>query len=167
MGHYCTSMGFHEGPRGATGRLTLDGDAVIHQHGANVWRLRFADIAVIGEYTTEEGPFLEDWFLVFVPHWLPGWKEAPVYSHGADVVLEQLGRVLGSPLRLALASSTQHRSRVLWPSELSGEPLFDFTPMRRRWPWRPLDWLLPQFSHDLSPRIHEWVRLLAAVRRAS
>lgn len=95
-----------------------------------VWRLSVSEIALIGEHTNSDGPYLDDWFLVFV-RGADQWRfEAPVYAVGFDETIEDLGTVLGSKLPLRLVRSTDFDSRVVWPPDLRGEKLYDYVSVR-------------------------------------
>jgi hypothetical protein len=83
------------------------------------------EIAVIGEFTTNNGPVIDDWFLVFVCRG-GDWFEVSVYSDGSEGVLEGLSTALGANLDLGLVASTDFASRVVWPTEIAGRPLFEF-----------------------------------------
>ena len=76
--------------------------------------------------------FADDWFIVFVTGGGDDdqagceFHEAPFYAYGFETFLRMLrDRIprLGHPM---LAASADFASRVLWPMELDGRPLFDF-----------------------------------------
>ena len=99
------------------------------------------------------GPMIDDWFMVFVPD-DGGWFEASVYAAGADIFRTDLAKVLGSEnLYGELFASTEFASRVIWPSHLSGKPLFDFAPVLMPW-WKKLIRLgSEQIQFCLSPDV--------------
>ncbi len=84
-----------------------------------------SEVAVIGEFTTDHGPFVDDWFLVFVPR-SSEWFEASMYSEGCEQARDRLSCALGVTLASGLAASTDFASRVIWPIELADRPLFTF-----------------------------------------
>ena len=105
-------------------RLSCDGASIRYEvHGEGVWQIAVSDLACLGEYTTANGPFVDDYFLAFSTK--DGvYREASFYSDGRDEMLNALGKGLGCVLRLALAQSTVLASRIIWPKDLEGHPLF-------------------------------------------
>jgi len=79
------------------------------------------EIAVLGEYTTEQGP-APDYFLVVV-HWDGSWREYDMSAPEAKSVLDSLGV---SETSLVLFNRTDPGSRVVHPLELRDQPLFVF-----------------------------------------
>jgi len=105
-------------------RLACDGASVRYEVGEEVvWQIAVSNLACLAEYTTANGPFVDDYFLVFSGK--DGFhREASFYSTGRDEMLETLSESLGCALRLVLANSTAFRSRIIWPLNLEGYPLF-------------------------------------------
>jgi hypothetical protein len=91
-----------------------------------VWTLPIDEIRMIGESTTSNGPFGEDYFLCFSTGLTP-WLEAPFSSTGIDGVVAQLGSRLGTELKLELFNSVDFESRILWPPEVCGLPMFSYS----------------------------------------
>ena len=110
-----------------SGRLELVGDRLAYssEHYGS-WEISVPDISFIGEYTNENGPFADDWFLVFVENQERIWKEASMYSDGRQEVLAELGSRLGVKLISDLTTSTSFKSRIMWPADRVGEDLFEF-----------------------------------------
>jgi len=112
-----------------SGSLRLDGNDLIYSSGEKeYWRLPLKKIRAIGEYTTAAGPFLDDYFFVFVTDEPDCWYEASFYAEGRDLFVSGVGRLLGDAITPGLCNSTNWRTRVLWPKSLEGEELFIFTP---------------------------------------
>ena len=107
-----------------TGRLWLE-DGVVHNRSTQFgdWDIALADVRMIGEATNEDGPFLDDWMLVFATG-PDRWYEASFYATIHTDFREKLGEVLHAPLAAALAGSASFDSRVLWPPHLVGRPVF-------------------------------------------
>lgn len=102
------------------------------------WELPASKVCAFGEYTTDHGPMVDDWFMVIVPDSGDGWLEASVYADGADAFRVDLAKVLGTEsLYGELFAHTDFASRVIWPTRLAGKPLFDFKPMPMPW-WKKL-----------------------------
>ena len=115
------------------GRLRYGGDHV-------PWEIVIANIAVIGEYTNQNGPYAVDYFLVFMERGHTQWYEASFYAHGRDEALKSLAIQLGAELECQLSHSTDFRSRVMWPSALAGREMFQ--------------WTSRSFGHRVTQRIH-------------
>lgn len=114
------------------------------------WEVHVADIAVIGEYTTNDGPWLDDYFFVFVER--DGTvREASFYADGRDRALAALEDALGERLAPGLSGTSEWRSRVLWPPRLADSELFSLD----RFPEReaPSGIFLTGHSVDLAPDV--------------
>lgn len=95
------------------------------------WSLPVESIVLISEYTTNEGPYSDDYFLVFVTA-----EEGRLYfstcfscSAGVDEALSKLQECLGSLIQLILQGSTEWRSHEAWPGKIAGIDYFTFTPV--------------------------------------
>lgn len=112
--------------------LTLEESvACLRVAGRLIWSLHMSDVGVIGEYTTDNGPWLDDRFVVFVRR-NGTWFEAPVHA-GFEEFLERLSAHLGCPVASALVNKTDFTSRVMWPPVLAGRPLLSFTATKVSW----------------------------------
>ena len=113
-----------------SGSLTLENGVLGYATAGGVnWRVAVSDLAVIGEHTNANGPYLDDYVLVFLDR-NGGWFEAPVYAERQAAVWRELSALLGAPLSLALCNSVEVRGRVVWPVELCEKPLFNFDVQR-------------------------------------
>lgn len=88
--------------------------------------LQWNDIAMIGYVTFDIGPWLNDWFLVFIDkssksYWISLCSLWPGAEKIANYVNQMNGVVLGE--KGALVNSTNNDSVVVWPAERAGEPL--------------------------------------------
>lgn len=114
-----------------SGRIWL-ADGLIHYESQDYgsWSLPVADLRVFGECTTDHGPMIDDWFMVFVTGSAIGWSEASVYAQGVGEFRKQLAGVLGvDSLHGELSASTDFESRIIWPQSLRGQPLFRYSPI--------------------------------------
>jgi hypothetical protein len=109
----------------------VDGAVVFRDSGAG-WTVKLADVRLIGEYTTANGPSADDWFLVFLTAEQSGWYEVSLYAAGLDRFLIELGVALGAPIPLALCGSTDWKTRALWPPAVEGVPLLTTVPRATR-----------------------------------
>ncbi len=83
------------------------------------------DLQVLGEYTTSNGPELDDHFLVFMQG-QEDWIEISFESGDCEALLSALGREVCANITPTLSNSTIEQSRVLWPESLKGKELFEF-----------------------------------------
>jgi len=115
-------------PSGFRSNLRLEGGSIVYAaNEKEMWRAEARQFAIIGEYTTPNGP-ADDYFWVFLK---PdgSWFEASFYSDGEESFRTGLANHLAADLQHGLCNSTDYESRVLWPRELEGLPLFNFTPV--------------------------------------
>lgn len=97
------------------------------------WEITADDVVVFGDYTTDNGPVIDDWFMVFVLNDRT-WAEASNYCAGSEDVREALAKRWNvESLYGELCYHTDFASRVIWPMELAGQPLFQFTPRHQSW----------------------------------
>ncbi len=87
-----------------------------------------AAILLIAEYTTDEGPYFDDYFLEI-------WSlennsllcsKTTFYATGIDATFLALATQLGADLNFGLIGSTEWASRIVWPPDLAGHPYFSF-----------------------------------------
>jgi hypothetical protein len=81
-------------------------------------------IKLIGEYTTSGGPVNDDWFVVFMTS-KDTWLQIPVYAKGIPEVLSYLCKYFNTDLTLALQSSAEWKTRIVWPEKLIGKQLWN------------------------------------------
>jgi hypothetical protein len=113
-----------------SGVLSLRNCRICHEWTNGAWDVPVDQVRVIGEATTDIGPFADDYWLYFATR-ADLWYEASFYAAGRDVFLKALSEQLGDKLVLGLCNSTNFASRVLWPPHLVGKPMFVYTP---KWP---------------------------------
>jgi hypothetical protein len=96
--------------------------------GKLLWTLTIDSIVLIAEYTTNEGPHVDDYFLVFVTAEENKlfFSTCSFYVDGRDEALSILQMRLGSSIQLGLQGSTEWRSRVAWPARMAGSEYFTF-----------------------------------------
>ena len=92
------------------------------------WRTAINSILLIAEYTTNQGPLLDDYFVDF-------WSledgsvlraHATFYAAGRHDAFARMAKELKADLAFGLTGSTEWASRIMWPPELEGHPYFDF-----------------------------------------
>jgi len=98
----------------------------VRPSGKKAWSLQISDIVLVAEYTTNDGPWLDDWFLEFVTMSSDRlyFYHCTMYVDGIYEVQDVLIRRLNAIPQLA--GCTEWDSRVLWPPHLVGKPYFEF-----------------------------------------
>jgi hypothetical protein len=142
----------------------MDDDVRAEFEGTVLWSLPIKRLTVVGEYTTANGPYIDDYFYVFVPEALD-WCEASFYSEERDDALKVLGNRLGHPIESGLQTSADYASRVMWPPSLLGRPLFDFRKTQRTGLGRVLDPVVPLITRSLTNEVCAYIRQECSRRR--
>jgi hypothetical protein len=111
-----------------------DGWIYWNQGNSNLLTLEIDKIKVIGEYSTEGGPFVDDWFIVFVMS-IDEVNQISAHAEGLEKVLKELSESKGTGVVGSLFYSTQWKTNVIWPKELEGQELFELVnlPPKNRW----------------------------------
>ena len=109
-----------------SGRIWLDDEEVIHYRSERYgsWVCPVSQVQIIGEYTSSHGKVIDDYFFVFLVD-SNTWFMASFYAVGRDEFLHELSALLSTRLQSGFDSSTEFKSRVLWPAQIAGEALFD------------------------------------------
>ena len=92
--------------------------------GPEDWVIHCRDIAVFGEYTDSNGPYLDDYWLVFIL------KDGSIltgsfYGNGINLVNEKLSSI-GFDVEYSLCDSADFNSNVIFPICLRGLKLYEF-----------------------------------------
>ena len=143
-------------------RITNSNLECLDSTGTMLWSLPIESIVLVAEYTSDEGPYFDDYFLVIVTveECKFYFSTCALYSGGSDEVLSILGERLGSPIQLGLIFSTKWQSRVTWPAEMAGTEYFTFTTV-------PAETLVekfkksllgPTYEYAISKRVQEYLR---------
>jgi len=118
----------------ATFAVSEDALEYRNERGHLLWQLKSENIALVAEYTTNKGPFGDDWFLVFATASKnPYFVTCSLYSNGRDEALDFLRTRFAIEPRLT--NSTEWRSVVLWPKAIEGAPFIEFSQREPR-NWR-------------------------------
>lgn len=144
-------------------RLRVDGSSLECNDGSGStrWTLPIETLVLISEYTTNEGPSIDDYFLVFVTveEGQFYFSTCSFYADGRDEVVSTLGERLGSPIELGLANSTDWKSRVLWPPELAGKEYFTFKEVpAETFREKAKEWLVgPTLEYSISGVVRDYL----------
>lgn len=98
------------------------------------WTISTDEIAVVGEYTNEDGPSNPDYFYVFVRA-SGEWHRLPVCAVGIDEAVQLVANRLGFEPEGKLFHRPTFDSRIIWPAVMSGKPLLLFVEHRAWWTW--------------------------------
>lgn len=118
-----------------SGRISINGDRAIYMRENKIkYEIYLPSVKVIGEFTTNADPYLDDWFLTIVT--TDYWAEVPMYADGMDEFREHLGNIINAKLTLELASSTRWKARIIYPESAKGMELYEFTKSVPQNPWQ-------------------------------
>ncbi|MBL4587303.1 MAG: hypothetical protein JKX84_09655 [Flavobacteriales bacterium] len=116
------------------GFIDLKDDKVIRTfRGEVLAEILVSEIKVIGEFTTADGPYIDDWFITIMTK--DHWYELPMYAIGMDEVLTELSRKLNAPLQTKFVNSTEWKTRVMYPVKLEGKALYDWVDLEPKSIW--------------------------------
>ncbi len=119
--------------KNTSGEIALVDGAITYRVAGDGWTVNVTDVRLIGEYTTANGPCVDDYFFVFLTAPENGWHQASFYAQGRDKFLADLSAALGSRIETGLCNSADWKTRILWPSTVAGEPLARTVPKPTRW----------------------------------
>jgi hypothetical protein len=125
-------------PADYSGELRCGGDVITYHSAVSEWAVPIADVRLIAEYTNSDGPYLDDYFLVFLTAPEGGWHEASFYAKGRDEALAALSTSMGAPLQCGLCNSTVYKTRIMWPPQLKDQELMEVLPPKRQSLWQKL-----------------------------
>ena len=111
-----------------SGKVRFENDHIFWEYdNKNILQIDINTIAIIGEYTNSDGPYLDDWFLTFVTK-DEQWQSVSMYADNIDVLTQLLTDRFQQDINMCyLAGSTHWKSIVRYPEHLKGEPLFKLT----------------------------------------
>lgn len=121
-----------------SGELQYTNDTISYRAEHSTWSLPVSSIHLLAEYTDSNGPYIDDYFFVFMTAPEDGWHEASFYAKGRDELLSALSAKLGTSIECGLCNSTEYKTRILWPEHLKGQPLMDIIPPPKQNWWHKL-----------------------------
>jgi hypothetical protein len=105
--------------------IYLESRDIILAYGDEVYvRIPVDDIKLIGEYTTGNGPMVDDWFIVFMTS-PTDWKQISEYTPGMQEMLQALGQLLDAPVVCSLFNSTCWKTSIIWPPSVAEMEMWD------------------------------------------
>lgn len=119
-----------------SGEIKCSNEVLSYRAEAASWTVNISDIRLIGEYTNSDGPYLDDYFFVFLTSFENGWHEASFYARGRDEMLDTLSMMLGSSIDTGLCDSTSYKSRIIWPSKWKNQEMMEVLPLKKIGFWR-------------------------------
>lgn len=131
-----------------SGELTCRDGLLSYKAEGVAWTIKVSDIRLIAEYTTSDGPCIDDYFFVFLTVFQGGWYEASFYARGSDVALEALGESIGAPLLVGLCDSAHYKTRIMWPLPWKDQELMKISPPKKTGWWARL---LDSGARDVIP----------------
>jgi hypothetical protein len=126
-----------------------------------VWQVPITDLVLIAEFTTDTGPWAEDYYDVFGAGHPPQFYQISLWMAGG--VLPILSTRLDHKLAPGLIQSTEWRSRIMWPPALDGQELFvrSVKPRPRGVFNRLKDALAPMRHVELQSAVTEYLAMQA------
>jgi hypothetical protein len=121
-----------------SGELSYSDDLLTYRSAVRNWTLPISAIRLIGEYTNSDGPFVDDYFFVFLTAPENGWHEASFYAKGREEALRHLAIHIGAPIESGLCHSTDYCTRIIWPCDLKDQPLMDIIAPEKQNLWQRL-----------------------------
>jgi hypothetical protein len=111
-----------------SGIIRLQGAIIFWNYGnKDLVEINTNDILVIGEYTNPDGPYFDDWFLIFVTQ-NGQWHSIPWYADNMNLLTQYLSNKFNQDFNTThLAASTEWKSIVRYPIHLTGRALFTLT----------------------------------------
>ena len=80
---------------------------------------------VLGEYTTNSGPFIDDHFIVLVSS-NNEFFEFSTTDGDVQELIKKVEKMKNETIKLKLSNVTNFASQIIYPAFLSGEPFYDF-----------------------------------------
>ena len=119
-------------------RVHLENRDIILAHGdEEIARIAVDEIKLIGEYTNAGGPFIDDWFIVFMTS-ATNWQQISHYTPGMLEMLQGLGQLLDTKIVGSLSWSTSWRTNIIWPPSVTEVEMWDVHTMPPETLWQKL-----------------------------
>lgn len=107
-----------------SGKVYIKDGKIIWEYKSEVIsEIAINEIKLIGEYTTAEGPVVDDWFIVFMTA-KDEWNQISEYAIGVEELLQQLSNIFNTSIVGTLFASTTWNTNIIWPPEVKGEKMW-------------------------------------------
>ncbi|MBC6113148.1 hypothetical protein ACFOG5_19600 [Pedobacter fastidiosus] len=109
-------------------RSPHEGIKLLNQHvirtvgSQTIFTIPVEEIKAIGEFTTAEGPFLDDWFITLITK--NRCYDISMNINGIDDLLINLEMVFRIKLSCQLTNSTSWKTRIMYPEKLEEKELY-------------------------------------------
>ncbi len=70
-----------------SGEISFADGVISYRIDGGGWTVNLQDVRLIGEYTTANGPLIDDYFFVFLTAKENGWHEASFYASGLVMIV--------------------------------------------------------------------------------
>jgi hypothetical protein len=109
-----------------SGRVIMQGDvAEWHFRGEKIAEVNLNAVKLLGEFTTADGPWVDDWFLLFFVSETEA-VQISMYAVGvSDELRDAFERVTGYRFQETLFWSTHFRNQGLWPPAIKDIPFWE------------------------------------------
>ncbi len=118
------------------GKVSFNDGKVVRSGGPNLfYEIPAEEIKVIGEFTTADGPWFDDWFLTIITK--NDWYEIPMDAAGLDELLTDLSKRLGVNLNWQFVGSTKWKTRIMYPESVKDKELYKLVDVEPKslWYW--------------------------------
>ncbi len=118
-----------------SGTTCIKNDRIVWQiNGQKVVDHPIKHIELIAEYTTSNGPFEDDWFLLFFDDQGASYRIS-MYAEQITDMMSELGNQLHTELIPSLFASTELNSKILYPKAIKGQKLWHLTQAKPKSMW--------------------------------
>jgi len=113
-----------------SGKTFIKNEKIIWSYnGKTIVDIPINEIKIIGEYTTADGPFADDWFLVIYDHKSECFQIS-MYAENMQEMMRELGEIMQFELVGTLFASIDWESNILYPTKLHGQTLWNIVKMQ-------------------------------------
>jgi hypothetical protein len=140
------------------GHIEVKGHNIVRMKDNKIlYDVPIKDIRLIGEYTTADGPYLDDWFLVIVTS--QDWYEIPMDIVNIDKMLRDLEKLLGTNLDYQLTKSTKWRTRIIYPEASRDKEIYEVVGLEPKIFWDKVKKLigLQPTVRQFSAEAKKWI----------
>jgi hypothetical protein len=109
-----------------SGKVLIQNDNIIwyDREDKVIGTIPLNKVKAIGEYTTSEGPLVDDWFYLFFIS-QNDIRQVSAYATNLNSVLESLSAKYKCDIIGHLSHSTTFESNVIWPTQLRGQKVYE------------------------------------------